>query len=235
MIEDGEGITHAAVGLLGDDVERLGFGLDALFLGHVLQVADDVGDGDAGEVVDLTAGEDRGEDLVLLRGGEDEDGVVWRLLEGLEEGVEGGLAEHVHLVDDIDLVSPHLRRNAHLLDERADVVDGVVRGRVELVDVERALLVERSTRFARVAGLALGGEVHAIDGLGEDACAGRLADAAWAAEEVGVSQFIVLDRVLERCGQCGLPHDAVECSGAILARRYDVFIRLFHCGAKVGE
>ena len=145
------------------------------------------------------------------------------------------MAEHVHLVDDIDLVSPHLRRDAHLLDERADVVDGVVRGRVELVDVERALLVERATRFARVASLALGGEVHAIDGLGEDACAGRLADAARAAEEVGVSQLIVLDRVLERGGQCGLPHDAVECSGAILARRYDVFIRLFHCGAKVGE
>ena len=172
---------------------------------------------------------------MLLRGGEDEDGVVWRLLEGLEEGVEGGLAEHVDLVDDVDLVSPHLRRDAHLLDERAYVVDGVVRGRVELVDVERALLVEGATRFARVAGLALGGEVHAIDGLGEDACAGRLADAARAAEEVGVSQLIVLDRVLERCGQCGLPHDAVECSGAILARRYDVFIRLFHCGAKVGE
>ena len=80
LIEDGEGVAHAAVGFLGDDVEGLGLGLDALLLGHVLQVADDVGDGDAGEVVDLTAGEDRGEDLVLLRGGEDEDGVVWRVL-----------------------------------------------------------------------------------------------------------------------------------------------------------
>ena len=50
-----------------------------------------------------------------------------RLLERLEEGVEGGRREHVDLVDDEDRVASHLRDDAHLFDERADVLDRVVR------------------------------------------------------------------------------------------------------------
>ena len=56
------------------------------------------------EIVDLTAREDCWEDLMLLCGGEDKDGIGRRLLKGLEEGVEGRDREHVYLINDVDLV-----------------------------------------------------------------------------------------------------------------------------------
>ena len=105
LVEDGEGVAHTAVGFLGDDGEGLFVIGDALLFGHVLQMIDGVADGHPFEVVDLTTAEDGGQDLVLLRRGEDEDDVCGRFLECLEEGVEGSRREHVNLVDDEHFVT----------------------------------------------------------------------------------------------------------------------------------
>ena len=67
---------------------------------------------------------------MFLCGGKDEDGVRGRLLKGLEQGIESALREHVNLVDDINRVLAYLRRDTHLVDERADIVHRVVRRRV---------------------------------------------------------------------------------------------------------
>ena len=88
LVEDGQRVAHGPVGLHGDDVEGLVVDGHAFLDGDVAEVADDVGDGDAVEVVGLAAAQDRREDLVLLGRRQDEDGVCRRLLEGLEEGVE---------------------------------------------------------------------------------------------------------------------------------------------------
>ena len=186
LVEDGEGIAHASVGFAGDDVERRFLVSVAFLVGHALEVGHHIGHLHAGEVVDLTPREDGGENLVLLGGGEDEDGVGGRFFEGFEKGVEAGLREHVHLVDDEHLVASDLRRYLHLLDEGADVVDGVVGGGVEFVDVVRTPLVESHATFAMVAGFAVlvGGE--AVDRLGKDACRGGFSHTARSAEEVGV-------------------------------------------------
>jgi hypothetical protein len=50
-----------------------------------------------------------------------------RFLKGFEEGVEGGRREHVNLVDDEHAIPAVDRRNLHLIGERTDVVDRVVR------------------------------------------------------------------------------------------------------------
>ena len=97
---------------------------------------DGVADGHPFEIVDLTTAEDGGQDLVLLRRGEDEDDVCGRLLQRLEEGIEGGRREHMYLVDDEHLILAQLRRDARLLHQRLDMLHGVVRGGVELEDVE---------------------------------------------------------------------------------------------------
>ena len=55
-----ERITHPAVSLLGDQAKGGLVSYYPLALGDVLQVVSDVPDGDPLEVVDLTAGEDRG-------------------------------------------------------------------------------------------------------------------------------------------------------------------------------
>ena len=60
-------ITHPPIGLLGDEPERRLLGIDTLAIGDVAQMAGDILYGDSLEVIDLTAREDGGEDLVLLR------------------------------------------------------------------------------------------------------------------------------------------------------------------------
>ena len=90
LVEDGERVAHAAVGLLGYHVQRLLVVGESLAVGHTFQMAHDVGHAHAVEVVDLAARDDGGQNLVLLGGGQDEDHIRGRLLERLEEGVEGG-------------------------------------------------------------------------------------------------------------------------------------------------
>ena len=73
--------------------------------------------------------------LAHLGGGEDELHVPRRLLQRLQERVEGALGEHVHLVDEVDLVARHHRLVARALDDLADVVDAGVGGGVHLQHV----------------------------------------------------------------------------------------------------
>ncbi len=226
LVEDGKRVAHAAVGFLRNHVQCLRLVLYPLFFRHAAEVGDDVRHGDAREVVYLAAAQDGGQYLVFLRRGEYEDGVRGRLFERLEESVEGRLRKHVHLVDDEDFVPPYLRGYLHLVYQVADVLDGVVGGGVELVNVVRPLLVEGAAALALVARLARSGGAEAVDGAGEDAGAGGFAHAARAAEEVGVCQLPLRDGVFQRGGQRALPHDGVKRGGAVLACRYDVVVHV---------
>ncbi len=173
-------------------------------------------DADAVEVVDLAAREDGGDDLVFFGRGQDEQGMGGRLLECLEEGVEGRRREHVHLVDDVDAVFSDLGRDAHLVGERADVLDRVVGGGVQLVDVHRAILLERPARLALATRLHLFG-TEAVDGLGEDTRAGGLAHAPRAAEEVCVGQLAACDGVFEGRGDVLLPDHRAKRGRAVFS------------------
>ena len=64
---------------------------------------------------------------MFLGGCQDEDGVCGRLFERFQERIEGGSRQHMHLVDDIDAVTTHLRRDTNLIHKRANVIDRVVR------------------------------------------------------------------------------------------------------------
>ena len=126
---------------------------------------------------------------MFLGGGEDEDGVGWRLLECLQESIESRGREHVDFVNDEDLVLADLGRYANLVDEGSDVIDRVVGGSVQFMDVHRALLIECLAGFAFIAGFAILARIEAVDGLGEDARTCGLSDTTRTAEEIGVSEF----------------------------------------------
>ena len=166
---------------------------------------------------------------MLLGCRQDKHGVLGRLLQILQEGVEGLLREHMNLIDDEERILAYLRHDAHLLDQSADVVHRVVRCGIELVDVERASLVEGAARFALVAGLRAVG-IQAVDCLGEDTRTGGLTHAARPAEEVGVRQLTTLDGVFQRRGDALLSHYRFECRGAVFSCRNNKFA---HNSAKV--
>ena len=122
------------------------------------------------------------------------------------------------LVDDIDFVAACLGRDAHLAHQLANIVHTVVRGGIELEDVHRASLGKAAAALALAAGLGVGGEVGAVDGLGQNTGAGGLAHTAGTAEEKRLRQLPCADGILERSGDMLLPDNAVERGRTVFTR-----------------
>ncbi len=89
----------------------------------------------------LGAAADRLADLLRISRGEDEDDVIGRLLQRLEQRRLSRPRQHVHLVEDVHLVPPG-RAERRPLDQVAHGVDPVVAGGVELVNVVAGALFD---------------------------------------------------------------------------------------------
>ena len=85
--------------------------------------------------------------LVHLGRGEDEFHVRGRFLERLEQRVERRAGEHVHLVDDVDLVAALGRGVADVVAQVAHLLDAVVGGAVDFEHVEAAALGDLDADF----------------------------------------------------------------------------------------
>src|SRR5690606_17603228 len=185
QVEYGERVPQGAVGLLGDEVKRLGFCGDVFSFGDLLQVRYNVADLDPVEIEYLAARQDGREHFVLFRCGKDENG-VWRwLFQRLEKRVEGSAGQHVNFVDDVDLVLAVLRRVPHLVDQVADVVHRIVGCGVQFEDVQR---IEFRLIF------------EAVDQPCDDPRAGGFAHAAGTAKEECLRQLVVVDGIFQRGG-----------------------------------
>ena len=68
---------------------------------------------------------------MFLCRGKYEYGILGRLLQRLEERVEGGRGEHVNLIDHVNLVLAVHGRYANLLGQIADIINGVVTGGIK--------------------------------------------------------------------------------------------------------
>ena len=150
------------------------------------------------------------------------DGVCRRFFQRFQKGIECCSGEHVHLVDDEHLVSAHLWRNTHLVDELTDVLHGVVGGGIKFVNVVAALLVEGGATLAGVASIAARRGAEAVDGFGKNAGTCGFSDAARTAKQIGVSQFAGCNGIFQRCGEGVLSHHAVKRVGPVFSCRYDV-------------
>ena len=166
---------------------------------------------------------------MLLGCCQDKYSVLGRLLQSLEEGVESLLREHMNLIDDKQRVFANLRHNAHLLDKRTNIVHRVVRCGIQLVNIQRATLVEGTARLALVASLGTYG-VKTVYRLGKNAGTRSLTHSTGTAEEVGVRQLSTLNGVLQRRGDTLLTHHRGKCCGTVFSCRYN---KLAHNSAKV--
>ena len=213
LVEQRLGVAHATVGKAGDEGQRVVIGLGALGLDDPSQLADDRRLRQAAEVVALGAADDRGRHLVGIGRGQDEDDVVRRLLDELEQRVEGVRAQHVDLVDDVDPLAELRGRRQRAHDEVAGVLDGAMRRRIDLDDVERPPLADGRAGRAGVARLAVGAEVRAVDRLGQDARGRGLAGSARPDEEVGVGQAVAAHRAAQGDDDRVLPDELREALG----------------------
>ena len=91
----------------------------------------------------------RHRNLLRVRRRQHEVHVLGRLLERLQHRVERGLRQHVHFVDQVDLVAADRRRVARVVEDLAHVVDAGVRRGVELEQVDEAAGVDRRVHAAQ--------------------------------------------------------------------------------------
>ena len=130
-------IAHAAFRGPGDHGKSLVGDRDAFGSGDRAEPVDDLVQSDPLEPVALAAGMDRGRDFLRFGRGEDKDHVRRRFFEGLQQGIEGLVREHVDFVDHIDLVLAAYGRILHGLAQLADMFDAAVRRAVDLNDIHR--------------------------------------------------------------------------------------------------
>ena len=127
----------------------------------------------------------------------------------------------MHLVDDKDPVFSGGRRVLHLLLDISDVVDAVIRCRIDLLHVHGALREYGPAGCADTAGVAPL-RLLAVHGARHNLCDTRLTRAPGPAEEIGVSHTPALNLVAERRADGILPLYLIEVLGPPLAIECDI-------------
>ena len=209
LVQQTQRVAHAAVGEARDQLRRVGAQVEALLFRDGGEIVRDARNVDAAEAVPLAAGQDRRGDLLQLRRRENEHQVRRRLLQNLQQRVEGRGREHVHLVHDVHALFDRRGREDGFFPQGAHVVHAVIRGRVQLHHVHDRPLADAAAGGAGAAGVPVHG-VLAVDGLGEDARAGGLAGAAGADEDIGMGKAVVFHLIFQRLGDMLLPNDLIE-------------------------
>ena len=232
LIKERKRVAHGAFGGARDQRERCGLDLD-YFLGRdPFEMLDEQAGVDAPQIEALAARQDGDRDLADFGGGKNELGVRRRLFQRLEQRVERLRREHVHFVEDVDLVARPHRRVADRVVDLAHVVDAVMRGGVHLDHVDMPALhdrlavhaddrhLDRRARYRTIGQLV-------VERARQDAGRGGLADAAHAGEDPGLRDAAGLERVRDGAHHGVLADQVVEAGGAIFAREHAVAVHVW--------
>ena len=182
---------------------------------------------DAAQIEALAARQHRHRHFADFGGGEDEFHMRRRLFQGLEQPVEGLLGQHVHFVDDVDLVARGGRGIAHAFDDLADIVDAGAGGGVHLLHIDIAGFGDGDAGLADAAGMdgglgALAVRPDAVERARDDARGGGLAHAAHARQHEGMGDAAGGEGVGQGAHQRLLPDQAGEIGGAVFARQHAI-------------
>ncbi len=218
LVHDRHGVTHGSGTRPHDEREDPVLDVAVLLAAHLGEILAQRPGRHEPERVVMGTRPDGADDLLGLRGREDELEVLRRLLDHLQQGVEPRRCDHVRLVDDVDLVTTGRGPEERLLPQVTGVVHATVRSGVDLDHIDRSRPVAREVpaRLALPAGRGRG-PLLAVQAAGEDARAGRLAAASRTAEQVRVIDPVVPQGLLQRVSDMLLTDDLGERLGAIAA------------------
>ncbi len=154
-------------------------------------------------------------DVLRLRGRHHEDNVLGRLLERLQQGVEGSVGDLVRLIKDDDLEAIPRGTVARGIAQFTDLVDAAVCGGVDLKHVDGVALPDLQAGSALQTGLSGGTDLGADRPLavqrgGENAGDGGLADAAVARKDIPMRDAVLREGVQQRAGDVVLPDNVGE-------------------------
>ena len=196
-VQNGQCIAQSAVRQTGNQLCTVRGQLQMLFPRNILHSAGNVLGADTGKVIPLAAGQDRSRNFLDLGGGQNKDDMGRRLFQRFQQSVERRCRQHVHLIDDINLIFTGTWRVRRLVAQVADVIHAVVGCRIHLHHIEDAAVVDAPADLALTAGVtAL--RMQAVDRLGKNFGTGGLARAAHAGKQVSVTHAVCSDLVFQR-------------------------------------
>ena len=231
LIEQRQRVAHRAFSRARDDGERVVLDLHILQRANLAQMLGEQAGIDAAQIEALATRAHRDRHLLDLGRREKKFHMLRRLLQRLQQAVEGRLREHVHFVDDVDLHARHDRAIARIVDDLAHVVDARVRGRIHLQHVGVARLHDRLAVDADLVHLdrravdggpaVLGGEL-VIESARQDARGRGLADAANPREQIGLMNALEPKGVFERSHHRLLADEVGKARRPIFAREHAI-------------
>ena len=206
LVQKAQAVPQSAVRQTAQQLRAIRRQVDLLLSGHIQQPRRDVLRRDALEGKPLAPGEDGGGHLVELRSGQNEHQVLRRLLQNLQQSIEGRGGEHVDLVHDVHPLL-HIGRGVDgFVPQGPHLVDTVVGGSVQLQYIQKTAVFDAHAGGALAAGIAVH-RVLAVDGLGQDFGTGGLAGAPGACEEVRMGGAALRHLLTQSLGDVGLADD----------------------------
>ena len=124
----------------------------------------------------------------------------------------------MNLVDDEHFVFSYLRRNLHLLNQITNILDRIVGGCVQFMDVVRPVFIEGDTTFTRIASIPIGSGTKTIYSFRKDAGAGGLSYTTWATEKISMGQLTLCYGIFQRHSKSLLTNYHVKTGRTILPR-----------------
>ncbi len=159
----------------------------------------------------LTARENRGRDLVHLCGCQDENGMRRRLLERLQQCIEGRRGKHVHLIHDVDFETALVGCEVDPITQIAHILDTRVGGCIDLDQIKETPLIERRAVVTNIAWSFVERFIQTVDCLGKQARGGGFPRAARPRKQVRMGDTPTLDCISERTYDVVLTHDLIPC------------------------
>ncbi|MNZ86193.1 hypothetical protein D3C78_1050100 [compost metagenome] len=230
LIGQAHRVAHRAVGGTPQQPQRIHFEGDLLDGQHMGQVLDHPLRRHVLQRELQAARKDGDRQLLRVGGGEQELDVGRRLFEGLEQGVERVRGQHVHFVDQVDLVAAAAGRVLHVVEQLAGVLDLGPAGGIHLDQVDETPLVDLPA-YRALAARRRADALLAIQALGQDACDGGLTHATGAREQIGMVQPLVVQRIDQGLEHMGLADHFAERARTPLTGKNLITHRIVSLGA----
>ena len=216
LVQQAHRVAHTAVSQpcqIGGGVRLQG---NVLAVGDIVQPVGDVLRQDPAEGKALAAGQDGRGHLVQLRGRQDKQQMLRRLLDDLQQRIKGTDGQHMDLVDDINPLFDLGGRIDRVVPQGAHIVHTVIGGGVDLQHIHAGAGVDAFAGGAAITGVSVHGMLT-VDRLGKNFCTGGLARASGTGEQIGVAQAVVDKLVFQRLGHSKLTDHIVKGLGPVFS------------------
>ena len=221
LIHRAERITHAAARRPRDQAQRRLLERNLLLRRDTPQMRHQIVQADALEIIPLTTAHDRDRNLVRVCRRKNKHDMRRRLLKRLQQRVERLRRQHVHFVDDVNLIAPGRRRIAHGLKHLADFVNASVGRTVDLDDIHRTAFRDLHAIPAHIARLVTR-RMLAVERFRKNPRRRSLAHAARTGEQKRMRHTVLPDRIPQRLRDMLLPHKVFKFLRTPLPGKHDV-------------